>query len=147
VVDIRTFQGLSPDSKAKAARVCRNSLTLGGEAVFVLVNVREDHHDQIKEIIRREGFHLADRKVDGWFWGALRDSGIPYNMVDKRPCVQKDDERYSGAKGELKLKRDQKRLDGIARDYQKRLHKQFKRLRQVSEETNTRIADLRFWTG
>jgi len=147
IVDVKTFQGLSSGSKAEAARVYRDSLTQGGQAVFVLVNVREEYHNEIKEIIERSGFHLTKREADAWFFSALGDTGIPYTRLDKRPCVRKDDERYTGAKGQLNQKRDQTKLDRLTREYQKRLDDEFRRLRQVSKETNTRIAYLRFWTG
>lgn len=87
VINVKAFQGLPPDSMARAAVATFQSLRPAGRAIFDTMNVQGERRSMLEDSLLAAGFYLPNQKTERWYRGQLDATGIAYTMILGRPFV------------------------------------------------------------
>lgn len=121
IINVKAFQGFSRGEMPSIARVHSSALRPGRTACFDTLNVQGELRDRLEGALESGGFVVPYASVNRWYRAALRETGIPHVFVLGRPLVPRTDEYEDGGP-----------------DWDRDMA----RLREISEQYNSRIADV-----
>jgi SAM-dependent methyltransferase len=147
ILNIRSFQGLPPESLTAAARVFFAALRPGGHAFFDTQNVQGEWRDVLEDALLEAGFVIPGVGPDRWYRHAIADAGIRCNLVLGRAILADNGERYAGPDGEARRAADEELLRTLTEELRERHKSEADATRQIWDDPTVRTADVVYNTG
>lgn len=148
ILNMRSFQGLPPQSMKSAAHVHWNALRPGGTAFFSTMNVQGELRDTFEDALIEAGFLVPFHETETWRRQKLKETGIPHVFILGNPMIYRGDERYQSPEGKAQAERDQERLKAFQGEYRARLEAEHERqAATLQAKTDVKIAHVIYNTG
>ena len=141
IVNVKAFQGFSPEAMREIAQVHFAALKPGGEAFFDTRNVQGERRDILEESLVTAGFFLPFYELTRWYRKALRDTGIPHAFVLGYPMLQ----RFGDNLDEEMRQSEINTLRAITNEY--RARGEAEQASQQNQQENARTATIIYSTG
>jgi hypothetical protein len=146
VINSRAFQGLSSYAMHAAARHFYAALRSGGACIIDTINVQGHDRNLIEDSLIAAGFYIPFHESERWYRQQLDGTGIVYEMVLGRPHIPARDQYPPEHSREL-AERDQRILDSLRVDYERRREDEAAEARALVENHATMVAHVVYVTG
>ncbi len=146
VYNIKSFQGLPPDSMKRAARSHYEALKPGRQAIFSTINVQGPLRDALEETLLEAGFYIPYHQADRWFRQAVARVGAPHAFILGRPRL--GHRRWArGWLGHLVWKLDNWRASRYRTAYEARREAEAPSVEAILADGQTKVARVIYNTG
>lgn len=146
ILNVRAFQGLSPEDMKKAGRNFFRATREGGSMLVSTQNVQGEHRNQIENALHEAGFLIPNREAEQWYRNKLEATGIVYAMVLGRPIIPQWGQ-YKEKGGEAQRAKDQVLLRSFGDEYRERMKQNYEEDKKRYRPEIDKIAQVIYNTG